>query len=606
MDIVTIDFETYYSKEYSLRNLTTEAYIRDPRFEVIGVCVKINDHPIDWYSGSDPGAFLNSMSYKDKAILCHNTAFDGAILAWKYGIKPKLWLDTMSMARPHHAKTCGVSLAALASEYGLPEKGTEVIAGLGKRRLDFTNEELARYSDYCARDTEITYKLFKKLAKKTPASEIKAIDQTIRMFTEPSFDLDVDVLTAHLKSIQAKKQKLLDALTGGKISEEELTKRLMSNEMFASLLTRLGVEPPRKISKTTGKETWAFSKTDKEFLALQEHPHKGVQALVSARLGVKSTLEETRTQSFLSIAERGRLPILLNYWGAHTGRYSGGDRMNLQNLPRGGALRRALRAPPGKLVATCDSAQIEARLVAWVSGQEDLVQAFREGRDVYSEFATEIYGKPISKKDKIERFVGKTCILGLGYGMGPARLQQALALGAGGIKVQLEDGEVKRIVSIYRSKNHKIESFWRRCDHALKAMAVGDSGDIIDGLVSYVGHNITLPNNTPLKYPGLEMTTDGLVFMDRKSPVKIYGGKLTENIVQALARAVIAEQMTKVGAKYHVPLQVHDEIVVIIPEDQEDVARGFVTDIMSTPPAWVSDLPLSCEFGVGKSYGDAK
>jgi DNA polymerase len=606
MEVVTIDFETYYSKEYSLRGLTTEEYIRDPRFEVIGVCIKVDDNPIDWYSGSDPGGFLNSMSYKDKAILCHNTAFDGAILSWKYGIKPKLWLDTMSMARPYHARTCGVSLAALAKEYGLPEKGTEIIAGLDKRRTDFSPEELARYSDYCARDTEITYKLFKKLARKTTAAEIKVIDQTIRMFTEPAFDLDKDVLSTHLQQVQDKKQKLLNALTGGKVSDEELTKQLMSNELFGSLLTKLGVDPPRKISKTTGKETWAFSKTDKEFLALQEHPHKGVQALVSARLGVKSTLEETRTQKFIAVAERGRLPILLNYWGAHTGRFSGGDGMNLQNLPRGGALRRALRAPPGKLVATCDSAQIEARLVAWVSGQDDLVQAFREGRDVYSEFASEVYGRPISKQDKTERFVGKTCILGLGYGMGPARLQQSLALGAGGIRVQLDDAEVKRIVHIYRTKNHRIEAFWRRCDHVLKDMAAGNSGELIEGAVSYAGNRLILPNNTPLIYPELAMTTDGMSFMDRKTPVKIYGGKLTENVVQALARAIIADQMVKVGVRHHVPLQVHDEIVGIINEGQEDVARKFITGIMSTPPAWASDLPLSCEFGVGKSYGDAK
>ena len=152
MDIVTLDFETYYDKEYSLSRLTTEAYIRDPRFEIIGVSVKVNDNPSDWYSGDDPGKFLQSLDFSDKAILCHHTHFDGAILAWHLGIKPKLWLDTLSMAKAVNGTTVSGSLSAQASYYRLGSKGDEVLNAIGMHRADFTTEQLARYGRYCCND----------------------------------------------------------------------------------------------------------------------------------------------------------------------------------------------------------------------------------------------------------------------------------------------------------------------------------------------------------------------------------------------------------------------------------------------------------------------
>lgn len=324
MDIVTIDFETYYDRDYSLSKITTESYVRSPLFEVIGVGVKVNDGPVDTYTGDNPGKFLKSLDYSDKAILCHNTLFDGAILSWKFGIKPKLWLDTLSMARPKHQSTVGGSLKALAQHYELGQKGEEVILAIGKRRKDFGPAELAAYMRYCANDVDLTYALFKKLRKGFPVSELRIIDSTLRMYTEPMIELDVDKLGTHLTVVQAEKQALLDTL-GGKGKDI-----LMSNDKFAKLLRRCGVEPPTKISGTTGKEAFAFAKTDLDFLALQDHHNPVVQTLVAARLGLKSTLEETRTARFIGVAGRGRLPIALSYYGAHTGRFSGcltGDTM---------------------------------------------------------------------------------------------------------------------------------------------------------------------------------------------------------------------------------------------------------------------------------------
>lgn len=618
MDIVTIDTETYWDKDFSLSKMTTEAYIRDPRFEVIGVSVKLNDQEVDWYSGADPGGFLNAIDYSDKAILCHNTAFDGAILSWKYGIRPKLWLDTLSMARPLHSMTVGGSLKALATYYELGDKGDELMRTQGLRRRDFTPEQMSAFAEYCVQDTNLTYRLFRKLARRFPKEELLVIDQTIRMYTEPKFELDPVVLDAHLAAIHERKQKLLEKLGG----EEKAKKYLMSNAKFASLLQALGAEPPMKVSPTTGKQTYAFAKNDTEFLALLDHPKAAVRTVVEARLGTKSTIEETRTQRFLEIAERGPLPIMLNYYGAHTGRFSGGDKINLQNLPRGGALRKALAAPDGHVVVACDSSQIEARLVAYLAGQDDLVQSFREGRDVYSEFASDVYQRPITKADKVERHVGKSCILGLGYGMSWAKFQHSLATGF--ISVKVEDHEAQQIVRLYRNKYHRIQALWNRCGHALNDLVAGQSGDLCD-LVSYDSEGIILPNGMRIRYPALRRTANGFEYINdarvyrkfvrarvagEETPEltwkRIYGAATVENLTQAVARIVVSEQMVRIGRRYPVALQVHDEIVCVVPEEQADACKQFMMDVMSTPPKWAPDLPVACEADVGPNYGSAK
>ena len=624
MRVITIDFETYYSREYSLSKMTTESYIRDPRFEVIGVGIKVDDNPPDWYSGDNVGRFLNSLDYSKDAIVAHNTVFDGAILSWVYGIKPKFWFDTLSMARPFHHSTVGGSLKALANHYNLGQKGDEVIQALGKNRKDFSPQELDRYADYCLQDVNLTYELYKKLKVRVPVSELMIIDQTIRMYTEPSIMLDRKVLEQHLYKVREDKKKLIEALALKGVSEERVKKALMSNQIFAKILETVGVEAPMKISLRTGKETYAFAKTDKEFTALLEHPNPKVQALVAARLGTKSTIEETRTENLIKVSDRGSLPILLNYYGAHTGRFSGGDKLNLQNLPRNGAIRKAITVPEGKVLVACDSSQIEARMVAYIAGQDDLVQAFREGRDVYSEFATEVYGKRVTKADKIERFVGKTCILGLGYGMGHVKFRATLALGQGGIAVDIDENEARRIVNLYRQKNHKIVSLWHSCGHALTGMIAGSSGNICE-LLPYDKDGITLPNGLKIKYHALRNTSNGFEYIAdartfRKLAQKriltgeqqkidwtrIYGGKVTENVVQALARIVVAEQMASIGQSYRVAFQVHDEVIITTRENDLTNARQLVEKQMSTPPSWAKDLPVACESGVGYNYGDAK
>jgi DNA polymerase len=531
--------------------------------------------------------------------------FDMAILSWRYGIHPKKIADTLSMARAIHGTEVGGSLAALATYYGLGEKGTEVVNALGKRRIDFSDEDLSRYGSYCINDVDLTFQLFCRLANEFPLSELNLIDLTIRMFTEPVLELDVGVLNKHLADVQAVKSRLLDSI-------DESKDMLMSNPQFAELLRSNGVEPPMKISATTGKETYAFSKTDEEFKALLEHDNPAVQALVTARLGVKSTLEETRTQRFIEIAGRGALPIPLRYYAAHTGRWGGDDKVNMQNLPRTSPLKRAIVAPKGHVVIDSDSSQIEARTLAWLAGQNDLVEAFDRGEDVYKIMASSIYNKPVDQITKDERFVGKMTILGAGYGMGAAKFMAQLK----NFGVVLDEDECKHIIRVYRETYPMIPQLWQQAGEALKAI-LGDRTAPIgrEGVLLVEGtKGIRLPNGLYIKYPNLrwmETQENGrpqFVYDSKRGkaviPNRIYGGKVVENVCQALARIAIGEQMLLIAKKHRVVMTVHDAIACVVPTAKADEAQKFVEATMRMRPKWAPDLPLDCESGVGQSYGD--
>ena len=607
MNIITLDFETYYSQTYSLSKLTTEEYVRGKEFEVIGVSVKVNDGETQWYSGtySDTKQFLESFDFDDNLALAHNAMFDAAILTWHFGIHPRGWLDTLSMARAIHSTEVGGSLDKLTQHYGLGQKGTAVAQALGKRRLDFTPYDLAEYGEYCMNDVELTYKLFDCMSPEFPALELRLIDLTIRMFSEPVLVISHMHLITHLADIQNSKAALL--VNVGMDSREAL----MSNDKFANLLGFLDVHPPRKISPVTGKEAWAFSKTDEAFKALLEHENIKVQTLVAARLGLKSTQEETRTQRLIGIASRGKLPIPLRYYAAHTGRWGGDDKVNMQNLGRGSPLKFAIRAPEGYMMIDSDSSQIEARTVAWLAGQDDLVQAFEEGKDVYKIMASAIYGKAESEITKEERFVGKTTILGAGYGMGAVKFKTQLKT----FGVDIEEAEAARIIQVYRDTYPSITKLWRQAGRALDAIAEDKTCDLgREGVVVVDGKKgIRMPNGLHIKYPNLRKQTkedgkDEYVYDTKKGkaviPNKIYGGKVVENLCQGLARTIIGEQMLRIAKKYKVVMTVHDAIAIIAPEDEAKTAQEYVELCMRIRPEWAKELPLNCESGIGKSYGE--
>jgi len=907
MSFITLDFETYYAQDYTLSKLTTEEYVNKTKFEVIGVGVKVDDEPAVWFSGSreDTKVFLTQFDWAESALLCHNTMFDGAILAWKFNIRPAFYFDTLCMARSIHGVDAGGSLKALTERYALGAKGTEVEDAKGKKRRDFTPEDLAQYGEYCKNDVDLTKALFRELASNYPPEEFSLIDMTLRMFIDPILEVDDAMLEDRLHEVRQEKLAMLGTLME-KLNcetEEAVRKKLASNNQFAELLKEHGAEAPTKISKTTGKETFALAKNDEGFISLTAHDDPFIQQLCAVRLGTKSTIEESRIERFIGVGARnkGRLPIPLKYYGAHTGRWSGVDKVNFQNLPsrdkKKKTLKNAIIAPYGHVMINCDSSQIEARVLAWLAGQEDLVTSFANGEDVYSVFATKIYKdypEPITKANPIERFVGKTCltastrvltrrgwvriievtvndqlwdgiewvnhhgvsymgqkqtinlhgleltpdheiltghtkwetahtvltqdtvfqsalalatsswsginntsqlgqtvvgdgshfagvygavvsthtqviiskregqrrvmgaqnvkpvisgggntsqfyrtistglgfsigfhlqspdvttlhvkptytmvqegflyhktggmversfsnmpkrfldgitrvlrwigltstedtkqgiydlyharttfpiseksqtlkpvydilnsglrnrftvltdagplivhncILGLGYGTGALKLQHTLKTTPPG--VALDEAKCIEIVDLYRQDNDKIITLWRDGDKMLTKIA--DWNDEKSKEVWYGKHKclrvnkegIRLPNGLYIRYPDLkDVSEDGkpkYAYTSRKGTVHLWGGTVVENVVQALARIIVGQQMLEIQKRYKVVLTVHDAAVCVVPVGELQEAIGFITKIMSTAPEWAEGLPVACEAKYGDSYGE--
>jgi len=596
MNIITLDFETYYSRDFSLTKSTTEEYVRSDLFETIGVAVKENNDEAVWFSGThdEISDFLNGFDWTNSFALAHNAMFDAAILTWRFGIKPMAWLDTLSMARSTDGLEAGNSLAKLVGRYNLGAKGTEVLDALDKRRADFSSHDLAAYGKYCINDVDLTYKLFHILVQRFSLSELQLISLTIKMFSEPVLQLDTPLLEQHLMQVQARKEKLLAQCVANK-------ETLMSNPKLAELLIKMGVEPPMKISPANGKDTYAFAKNDEEFKALAEHPDERVQAIVAARLGTKSTLEETRTLRFIGISMRGRMPVPLRYYAAHTGRWGGDDKLNLQNLPRKSLLKDSIIAPKGHVLIDADSSQIEARIVAWLSGQQDLVNAFERKEDVYKIMASAIYNKAETEINSNERFVGKTTILGAGYGMGHTKFGIQLKT----FGVEIADEEASRIIAIYRQTYPHIPKLWKEANNSLDALRQGKTTAVghQPQALSVTASGFLLPSGLYLNYKDLQEDEDGYTYASRRGRIKIYGGKVVENICQALARCVIGEQMLKIAQRYKVALTVHDAVMAVVKEEEQDEALAYIQECMTWRPSWAQTLPLACEIGVGKSYG---
>jgi DNA polymerase len=385
-------------------------------------------------------------------MISHNAHIDALIASWIYDWHPRLYVDTMGLARAVLSRLRKYSLAALLKHLGLPEKDVTLLPRVIGMDLPAIRAAglYDAYTTYGVADADGCRAIFDRLIPGFPASELVLMDMVLRCAIEPRFEIDRILLHEHKMIVESEKQQLLNTAN--------LANRgpLMSGDQFADLLRGLGVTPPRKPSPSDpNKAIWAFAKTDQRFTALLEHDDPRVQALVAARLGLRSTLEQTRTQRFIEISQKcDRMPIPLRFSGAHTHRLSGEWGINLQNLPRGGRLRRALMAPGVQVVVAGDASQIEARLGAWLAGCTPMLDAFRLGKDVYAEFASQVFGFPVTaESNPVERFIGKTAVLGLGYGLGHVKFADRIG-GTSvlqlGYKVDMSEGQAQDIVYGYR------------------------------------------------------------------------------------------------------------------------------------------------------------
>lgn len=613
LPIVTLDFETFFGKDYTLQKMPTSSYILDPRFKAHMVGLKYEDEPTQVFPSGQIKKVLGEINWRQTLLLCHHTAFDGFILTQRYKKRPAGYLDTLSMSRAVLGHSIPHRLDSIGQRLGLGGKVQSDSLKASRDLVELPLELYERMAVYCAGDVDLCRRIFDAMYSYVPDEELELIDMTVRMFAEPVLHVNQKLVNEELSSERARKMRIL-LLSGANKNV------LQSTPKFCETLRKLGVTIPMK-QNAKGALIPAFAKTDKGMRDLLKHPNQLVRAMVEARLIMKSTIGESRAKHFFDISRSGRMPVYLNYYGAHTGRWSGGNMINLQNLPRPlvlpdgnidpstGRLRRSLEAPPGRVLVVADSGQIEARINAWLAGHHELLRIFRlfdrkQGPDAYRVMASKLFKIPLDQVTKTQRFIGKVCVLALGYGMGAIKLQATLE--NAGVSVSLETAQ--EYVNIYRQENFPIPRLWKNLQRLIPRLSMRDA-ETAFGPVVFRHEAIRLPNGLFLRYPDLKISrgdyegSHEASYRGRNNTrTKLYGGLLCENLVQALARIVIADQMRTIGQRYRVVTTTHDEIVALATEKQAERCLRFMYKTMSTPPAWAPDLPLAAEGGYAKEY----
>ena len=649
---IVLDFETAWGRGVKLgfSCQTMEEYIRDPRFKAWGLSWKElgGEAPAVWVTRKDLPEFFKSIDWNTTAVMAQNAGFDVSIMEWHYDAHPAFIMDTLSMGRALRGVEVGNSLAKLAKDLGLPPKGDGLSPS--ENILDELPEDVESVlAEYCCHDTWLCEQIFFGLGGwNYPKKELQLIDMTLKMYTRPVLQLDQKMLIQALTEEGNIREALLQRLD---IDESELA----SNPKFAQILTNLGVTPPTKVSKTTGKQTLALAKNDALFQALLNGSNEDVALLCEARLKVKSTTERTRAQRFLDISQRGPLPVPLSYYGAQTGRWTAakGSAINMQNLKRKSFLRKAIMAPDGYQLVVGDLSQIEPRVLAWLADYDDMLNIFRAGGDPYAAFGSQMFNIPgLTKESHPDlRQSAKSALLGCGYGMGwssfasqlltgflgapPVRYERAFSkalnvnkdmaerfLEWSETEIKLRDiphtctyAELvhhaiaaKRIIDIYRATAYPVVSFWDMCSSLLVSALVNGKEHTYKCLTFRQGE-IELPNGMCLRYPDLREVKDEKgrsQWVYGPDATKLYAGKITNNVTQALARVVMTDGMLRVGKRYPVVGTVHDELIALVPDSEVEEAKTWVLEQMTMEPRYMPGIPLSADGGAHRRYGEAK
>lgn len=655
MALITLDFETPYESKkvaganrpaFSLRALTYEEYIFNELFCVMGVSYQFDDGAPVWirHDGNSDQPIRDALTKiftpgNTHILLCHNAMFDSAILCWYFGLRASRYWCTQSMSNALWSQGKS-SLEALSTRL-FPDdktkrKGKELADFAGFWPKDMTETGWGVYGNYCDNDVTITFECFKAMFGFFPTKELEVIDMTIKMFCEPKFVLDRPRIERYRDKLQAIRNEKV-AASG--LSEATLA----SNPKFLAELEKYNVEVPiipSPTKKNPENTKPALGKADLEFIQTRaKHPE--IEHLWEGRIAAKSNNNLMRCHRFLTHSNRDEhyIAVYLKYAGASTKRWSGGNKSNFQNLGRGSDLRYSLKSPPKHRVVVRDLSNIEGRVNAWFSGQFDKCDKFASGIDLYNELATGIFGYPVDRKAKVtdaegnytkkgvivadkddadylqweEGFVGKIAELGLGYGMGAPKFYTTVAVQG---NILLDDGVADTTVSFWRKKNYKIVESWRRADRAIFDMASPGMEPYDWGCVRVERNRIALPNGLYLTYPNLQIVEDveygtrQFEYWNGKFMTSIWGGTLIENIIQALARIIMSDQMIEVNRivapmskDSGLALTVHDEAVFVVPETEAEYVYEALGEVMAKTPEWADDrLPLASEGGIAENY----
>ena len=645
--LLVLDLETYYDKQFSLRKLTVPQYVHDPRFKVHGLAIGWPEGAAEFRTDVPQALQQLQATYglelEGAVVVCHNALFDLYVLNHLYGVKPARVLDTLQLAHHVHGRKDrnrgqSAGLGDLARHYGLPSK----------QQLDFmegvrdpTPGQLQQLSDYARHDVTLTRQLCFKLLPQVsrPEIELPIAMHTVKMFAHRRLKLDTAKLDELIHNAQTDCEMIL---LGVGLPRAVLKGHKSFEKMLGDRLASQGRSLPVKLGRRGDIAALAKDEPAMQLLCEDEDPQ--VAKLCRARLDLSSAEQRLRRLEKLrdiSTATGGYLPPHLVYYGAHTGRFSGGGGFNLQNMGRSGegAQVRSLIVPePEHRFIIADLAQIEARITAWYAREGDLLDDYRQGKDIYCAFASHFAGQTVRKPTKDDppelctqlkqyRQLGKQAVLGLGYGMGAAKFEQNLRkdpslapLFAAGELDTLGCAEIQKL---YRRTYPGIPEFWRQAEAMVRtAIETGDAvWDRLEACMDLDTLLLKLPSGRCLRYPKLridptprthqsvdaqgcvrEWTSESTLVYEEDQT--LYGGKIVENIVQATARDLLVEAVLKLEARgYPVLFHVHDELIVQAPLDQTDACMIAVEEALTTTPDWAAWLPIDCEVKSADRYG---
>ena len=636
IDILCLDFETYFDTEYSLKKMSTIEYINDPRFELTGLGLYIsfmeNDTP-DFYDVSWPKFFrpdkideafsdcqsISGEHFDKHTVIVQQARFDITILQTKFGIVPKYIIDLKDLAS-HYDARMSHRLADMAKLFGLKHKG-DTMQFKGLHWDTMTEEQRKDLAEYTINDVEIETDLFKILLPKltNPVIESQLMRHTIDLWLHKRFAVDIKSATKLKTKMRTQMAKTIK--DSGHTPKELRSKKFVG--YFEAALPN-GEQVPMKQGKRGNIP--ALAKNDEACQQLVVHPKKEVRDLVLARLACRSwPTHIKRVQSLISqtMANGGLLRVPLTYYAAHTGRWGGSEKINLHNMggagrrgvghdPLIGQLKEVLGAIPGCVLGIADSSQIEARLLAWLAGQMDLLNGFARGEDVYSEFATTLFRFPIRKPKKtdpsllaryleIKRGFGKDSILGCGYGMGAIRFHGD-CLKNPSLRPLFDSGQydfkfIEKLVKTYRTKYSKIPEYWGKVERAFKQCIRFPHLEPTVGPVTFRCKNaevqIELPSSRVLYYRHCRI--------DKKKSIKyhggaLWGGSITENIIQSVARDLLGFWILECErAGLSVVLHIHDSIITLMPEDKVEEQSKLLDTVMCSLPDWAEGFPAAID-----------
>ena len=623
MNPVVLDYESFYSDDFTLSKMTTESYIRDPRFEAHGAAIKWSpNHNAKWYPEKELRYVLAEHDWSDSFVICHHHQFDGLILSHHFSVHPHMRGCTLSMARLMLGNHIGVFLDSVRKQFGLPLKTTPYNLFKGKHWHEMTPDVQQQVADGCCDEVESIWKIFCTLMEQGfPAEELEVVDTMIAMFTNPVLRADVDLLGKIWERERDGKEARMRAL-GVEATE------LQSADKFIALLEAEGIEIEYKNGKN--KQIPCLARTDDFMRNLLEDPNDRVRGLAEARIGAKSTGMQTRAATLGWMASRGPLCVYLRYAGAGTLRASGGDGANWLNFKRASDLRRSILAPEGYLLAPIDSSQIELRVLHYLAGgpDEPVIKKLRDGEDPYAHQASRFYEEKIYKpahddpryeEMTAKRGMGKQGRLMCGYGAAGKQFKATAKAGLYGPSVEISIEEATRFVAMYREDNPSIcarkTGYWAQAEIVLKYLAEG--WEMPWGPLLVKDRCIWLPNGTMMHYETLEWhypdeTEECRDFeragywrmKTRHGWKKMWGSKLVQHVCEAVSRVIVSQAMIRITRMgYRVLNWPYDELLIPIPKDgkEEWHVERCVAEMKREVP-WLPGLPLDCEAHLDERY----